>query len=318
MFSILILAALLSQPVLPLHTYNGINNGIVVQVELPEGEDVGHLVLKSHDGQQLSNPAAVTKGTHNIVARIPEIKKLESAVWLELLVNGETVGESLVIQPLASREVPVVEEVFRQDGKTSYTKIVGWQNEAEEDGVEGAFISGWRVYVAKDILIETDHGNILVAMRPDAAPNTVWNFRELAKGGLYQNTNFHRIVPLSSKGHPFVIQGGDPTGTGMGGAGSWLPIENSSLEHDFGVISMARAGDTDSAGCQFFLCLSREGTARLDGQYCSFGETIEGEEVIRLIAQSPLRDPSTGEPITPPRINSISLVPKKSIDSIPE
>jgi peptidyl-prolyl cis-trans isomerase B (cyclophilin B) len=148
-------------------------------------------------------------------------------------------------------------------------------------------------------------------MRPDVAPNTVWNFRELASGGLYQNTTFHRIVPLSSKGHPFVIQGGDPTGTGMGGAGNWLPIENSSLKHEFGVISMARAGDPDSAGCQFFLCLSREGTARLDGQYCSFGETVNGKEVINLIAEVPLRDPSTGEPMNPPQIHSITLIPKK-------
>ncbi|MGY8752686.1 MAG: peptidylprolyl isomerase, partial [Phycisphaerales bacterium] len=128
-------------------------------------------------------------------------------------------------------------------------------------------------------------------------------------GGLYQNTTFHRIVPLSSKGHPFVIQGGDPTGTGMGGAGSWLPIENSALPHDFGVISMARAGDPDSAGCQFFLCLSREGTARLDGQYCSFGETVSGDEVIRAIALVPLADPASGEPVSPPIIHSISLIP---------
>jgi peptidyl-prolyl cis-trans isomerase B (cyclophilin B) len=311
MFSTFILATLVSQSIVPLHTYNGISNGIVVQVELPEGEDIGHLVLRNYDGQQLSNPTPVTKGTHNLVARVPEIKNIKSAVWIELLIGGEPVGESLVVQPLASRDVPVVEEAFSPDGKATYTKIVGWKNEAEEDGIEGRFISGWRVYVAKDILIETDRGNIRVAMRPDVAPNTVWNFCELAAGGLYQNTTFHRIVPLSSKGHPFLIQGGDPTGTGIGGAGSWLPIENSSLKHEFGVISMARAGDPDSAGCQFFLCLSREGTARLDGQYCSFGETVNGKEVINLIAEVPLRDPSTGEPMNPPQIHSITLIPKK-------
>ena len=72
---------------------------------------------------------------------------------------------------------------------------------------------------------------------------------------------------------------------------------------------MARAGDPDSAGCQFFFCLSRLGTARLDGQYCSFGETIEGEEVIRKIAALPLADPATGKPVKPPIIQSIRLIP---------
>jgi peptidyl-prolyl cis-trans isomerase B (cyclophilin B) len=72
---------------------------------------------------------------------------------------------------------------------------------------------------------------------------------------------------------------------------------------------MARAGDPDSAGCQFFLCLSRAGTARLDNQYCAFGETVEGEETIRAIAAVKLRDPAAGKPVSPPTIKTISLVP---------
>ena len=163
----------------------------------------------------------------------------------------------------------------------------------------------------QDAVIATNEGDIRVAFRPDVAPNTVWNFRELASGGFYHNTTFHRIVPMTSKGHPFVIQGGDPTGTGSGGPGYWLPIENSDLPHDVGVVSMARAGDPDSAGSQFFFCLSRAGTARLDGQYCSFGETIDGEDVIQKIAATPLADPASGKPVTPPTIHSITLVPAK-------
>ena len=72
---------------------------------------------------------------------------------------------------------------------------------------------------------------------------------------------------------------------------------------------MARAGNPDSAGSQFFLCLSREGTARLDGQYCSFGETVDGGDVIRKIANTPIENPETGKPSIPPTINSIRLVP---------
>ncbi|MBC8309780.1 MAG: peptidylprolyl isomerase [Planctomycetes bacterium] len=209
---------------------------------------------------------------------------------------------------MTSRKVPVVEEALRPDGETKYSKIIGWEDEAEEDGVDIPFVSGWRVYLDQDAIIETSDGDIRISLRPDVAPNTVWNFRELALGGFYQNTSFHRIVPMTSKGHPFVIQGGDPTGTGSGGPGFWLPIEESTLQHDFGVISMARASDPDSAGSQFFLCLSREGTARLDGQYCSFGETIEGEDVIRKIAATPLSNPASGKPVNPPQIKRVTLV----------
>ncbi len=310
MFSTTILTLLIiTQQVTPLRTYNGLNNGIVVDIDLPKSEATGHLVLVDFQDQEVSVPVSVTSGTINLVHNIPEVSGLTSAVLLQLVVNKKQVGESIVIQPMVSREVPVVEEATRPNGTSTYTKIVGWKNEAEEDGVDGVFVSGWRVYVNKDVRIETSEGNIRIALRPDVAPNTVWNFRELAAGNFYDNTTFHRVVPLSSKGHPFVIQGGDPTGTGMGGPGYWLPIEKSSLPHDFGVISMARAGDPDSAGCQFFLCLSRAGTARLDNQYCAFGETVEGEETIRAIAAVKLRDPAAGKPVSPPTIKTISLVP---------
>mgnify|MGYP001391525776 CR=1 FL=1 len=299
------------QPIAPIRTYNGLNNGIIVEVEMQNNE-VGKVVLFDYENNQLSSPAIIMNGTHNLVSRIPEIKKLTKAAWVQAFVQDEPVGEPIVIQPMLSREVPIVKEELRPDGETTYTKIIGWKNEAEEDGVEGPFLSGWRVYVDKDALIETSKGDIRITLRPDVAPNTVWNFRELVRGGLYQKTTFHRIVPMTSKGHPFVIQGGDPTGTGMGGAGAWLPIEHSTLPHDFGVISMARAGDPDSAGCQIFICLSREGTARLDNQYCSFGETIDGGEVINAIASVQLADPATGQPVNPPIIKSITLIPKKN------
>ncbi|MDP6602414.1 MAG: peptidylprolyl isomerase, partial [Phycisphaerales bacterium] len=128
---------------------------------------------------------------------------------------------------------------------------------------------------------------------------------------------FHRIVPLTARGQGFVIQAGDPTGTGSGGPGWWLPIERSDLPHDFGVISMARANDPDSAGSQFFLCLSREGTARLDGQYCAFGETVEGEVTIKAIAATPLSDPASGRPAEAPMILDMMLAPAPARSPLP-
>ena len=301
-------------PVTPHHTYNSVSNGIMVDIEVGATNDVARLVLIDYKNNPLAPPATMTSGTHDLISRIPAIRNLTEAARLQLTISGRGVAPPIVIQPMTSREVPIVEDTLRSDGVSTYTKIVGWQDEATEDGLETPFVSGWRVYEEKNAMIKTSEGDIRISLRPDVAPNTVWNFRELAKGELYQNTSFHRIVPMASKGHPFVIQGGDPTGTGSGGPGYWLPIENSDLPHDFGVISMARADNPDSAGSQFFLCLSREGTARLDGQYCSFGETVEGEDVIRKIAASPLANPATGKPIDPPTIKSISLVPPAPIN----
>jgi peptidyl-prolyl cis-trans isomerase B (cyclophilin B) len=309
MFTLLAITLLVSHPVTPVQTYNSVNDGIAIRVKPGDGIEVIRAVLLDNNNKPLSPIIKISTGTHNLVTKMPQITDLTRAAWLQIFIFDVPVQSPLVIQPMKSRETPLVEESLRPDGENTYTKIVGWEDEAEEDELKTPFISGWRVYMDHDAIIETSEGTIRVALRPDSAPNTVWNFRELIKGNFYDNTTFHRIVPMTSKGHPFVIQGGDPTGTGYGGPGYWLPIENSDLQHDFGVLSMARAGNPDSAGSQFFLCLSREGTARLDGQYCSFGETIEGGDVIRKIAATPLADPASGKPSHPPVIRSITLVP---------
>lgn len=309
MLSLLIACVIGSQPIMPLHTYNGVNNGIVIQVELPEETDVGYVLLLDHANNEIAPPAAVIEGTHDLIRRLPAIASVTTAAWVQLLIDDVPVGSPLVVQAMTSRKVPLVEESKIPNSDATYTKIVGWKDEAEEDGIAGPFVNGWRVYVDQNAIIETSQGDIQIALRPDVAPNTVWNFLELAQGGFYRQSTFHRIVPMTSKGHPFVIQGGDPTGTGSGGPGWWLPIEQSELQHDFGVISMARARDPDSAGSQFFICLSRAGTARLDGQYCAFGTTMRGDDVVRAIAAVPLADPSMGKPIVPPTIKGIHLIP---------
>lgn len=303
-----LLTIALSQQLAPVHLYNNKKNGIIVDVEITKNIETAQLVLCDADFTKISNVAAITSGTHDITRRIPEIQELTRPALLQLCVDGKSVGTPIWIQPLLSREIPIVEEAIRPNGETKYTKIIDWENEAKEDGFETPIISGWRVYKSQDAIFETSKGEIHVRLRPDAAPNTAWNFMKLVNGGFYNNTVFHRIVPMTSKGQPFVIQGGDPTGTGSGGPGYWLPIENSNLPHDFGVLSMARASDPDSAGSQFFFCLSREGTARLDGQYCAFGTTISGGEVIESIAAVQLANPSLGTPQNPPLVNSIELV----------
>lgn len=132
------------------------------------------------------------------------------------------------------------------------------------------------------VTIETAEGVIKVELYPEVAPNTVRNFLSLVKKGFYDGTIFHRVIP------GFVIQGGDPEGTGMGGPDYHIRGEfakngsKNDLKHTKGVISMARASHPDSAGSQFFLMAGD--APYLDGNYAAFGKIIEGlEEVDRIV-----------------------------------
>lgn len=134
------------------------------------------------------------------------------------------------------------------------------------------------------VTIEMENGNSIKAeLYPEIAPNTVKNFISLVQSGFYNGVIFHRVIP------GFMIQGGDPTGTGMGGPGYSIKGEFTSnrfkndLKHDRGVLSMARSMRPDSAGSQFFIMVAK--SPHLDGQYASFGKVIEGmEEVDRIVS----------------------------------
>lgn len=125
------------------------------------------------------------------------------------------------------------------------------------------------------------YGSIVMELYPDIAPNTVNNFISLVKSGFYDNNSFHRLVP------GFVLQGGDPDGTGSGGPGYTIKGEftnngfENGLKHDKWVISMARSQDNDSAGSQFFICLDAANT--LDGSYAAFGKVIDGFKILETI-----------------------------------
>lgn len=147
-------------------------------------------------------------------------------------------------------------------------------------------------------VLETTYGTMIIEFYEMDAPNTVANFKKLARSGFYDGTAFHRIV----KG--FMIQGGDPFSkepnhprVGTGDPGYRIKAEFNARPHVFGVISMARAQDPDSAGCQFFICT---GDARfLDRQYTAFGQLIKGEDVLRKIDAVPTRAGRTGEKSEP-------------------
>jgi peptidyl-prolyl cis-trans isomerase B (cyclophilin B) len=233
---------------------------------------------------------------------------------VQAVVRGTPEGAPLLVTPLIGRPTIRVATEMRPDGVTPYTRIIGWgdtlldPSNAEHQRLRAAWAkedpaphSGFRVERDRDVLFETTAGRIRFAMRPDAAPNTARNFVDLAAAGFYDGTIVLRVVPRGRGGKPFVIQGGDPTGTGDGGPGYDIPLEPSTLPHDFGVLSMARNDWPDSAGSQWFVALTREETTRLDGQYCAFGQAVEGAEAIA--------DEKTGRPVEPVRVLRATAVP---------
>ncbi len=129
-------------------------------------------------------------------------------------------------------------------------------------------------------IIKTEKGDLTVEFYDQDAPGTVENFKKLSKSGYYDGVTFHRVIP------DFVIQGGDPTGTGSGGPGYEIKCEldGGNQYHDRGVLSMAHRG-RDTGGSQFFICHSRNNTAHLDGNHTCFGKVTENLDVIDQIQQ---------------------------------
>lgn len=123
--------------------------------------------------------------------------------------------------------------------------------------------------------IHTEKGLMKVEFYEKDAPNTVKNFVELSQKGFYDGLTFHRVIP------DFVIQGGCPQGTGVGGPGYSIDceLEGDNQHHDRGVLSMAHAG-RNTGGSQFFICHSRTNTAHLDRNHTCFGRVVEGLDVI--------------------------------------
>ena len=157
------------------------------------------------------------------------------------------------------------------------------------------------------VITVKDYGTIRVELDPVAAPVTVENFVKLVNEGFYDGLTFHRIIS------GFMIQGGDPTGTGMGGSEQTIQgefaengVENP-ISHVRGTISMARAMDPDSASSQFFIV--HEDSLFLDGAYAGFGSVLEGMEVVDAICEkTPVADDNgTVEPDSQPVISSIVM-----------
>lgn len=181
------------------------------------------------------------------------------------------------------------------------------QNNANQQGEEATSEPGVpEIPVQEDevpvVTMEMENGGIVkMELYPDVALHSVNNFVALVESGFYDGLTFHRIIP------GFMVQGGDPEGTGQGGPGYAIKGEFSSngiennLSHERGILSMARSQDADSAGSQFFIM--HEDGPSLDGNYAAFGNVIEGMEVIDQIAETETVEvpsqnhPDAGKPV---------------------
>ena len=172
----------------------------------------------------------------------------------------------------------------------------------EENVTNDTGIPEGKVYARIEV---EGYGTIELELYPDIAPQTVCNFCSLARQGFYDGSIFHRVI------RNFMIQGGDPTGTGSGGPGYVIKGEftangfTNDLEHTRGVISMARMNKPmDSAGCQFFIC--HQDSPHLNGQYAAFGRVISGMEVVDAIANVAV-NPVNYRPLESVVIKSITI-----------
>ena len=165
-------------------------------------------------------------------------------------------------------------------------------------------------------MITTNHGRMVVEFWSDVAPNTVANFKKLARAGFYDGTAFHRVI------RDFMIQGGDPLTKDPAAEGRWgtgdpgykIKAEFNDRHHGKGVLSMARSSSPDSAGCQFFICHGDAGF--LDRQYTAFGTLSQGLDTLDKIAAVPCKaagERSPSRPVQRVHVESIQIVDRSSL-----
>lgn len=150
-------------------------------------------------------------------------------------------------------------------------------------------------------------GEFIIELMPEFAPETAANFESLAREGFYDGVIFHRVID------DFMAQGGDPTGTGMGGSGKNIKGEfaqngfvQNTLSHTRGVVSMARSMDPNSASSQFFICYGD--CTFLDGQYAAFGKVVEGMETVDDFLKIERRGPEGGTPVEEIKIKKMTVL----------
>jgi len=315
----------------PEATYHGVNRPIPVRIDLGETEGARIALYGMESGARLGVSGILpTDGrTVDLAALFPVVWTARRPVVMaaQLEAGGDPVGAPVVVQPVVEPPRAIdgltaaVMDAFERSDAAELTRLLQLDREARrrlrdevvlDDGAHPV-VSGVRVWVHERVTLDTDAGPIELDVAPWAAPETTARFLELVRGGFYDGVAFHRVVPRDERGAPFLIQAGDPSGTGGGGAGSWTDFEPTPMRHDAGVVSMARRpGDPNSNGSQFLICLSREACSSLDGRYTAFARVVGGMETVWSIATAPADD--DGTPETPVVIRRAVATPAPPFD----
>lgn len=253
-------------------------------------------------------------------------------LYAQLVVDERPVGAPVVLEPLLNprrfedRLTSNVADAFARRDAVELTRLLALTSKAREGMVADVVerpsepvFAGRRAYVLRDVILDTSEGSMRVALEPLSAPRTVYRFLTLVEGGFYRDMAFHRVISADASGLPFLVQTGDPTGTGRGGSGELADFERSTLAHTRGVLSMARLpDDPNTNGSQFFICLSREACSKLDGKYTSFATVVEGLETLDAIASTPLAPAEEEGPTVPQRpIHPPVLRQARAVDAAP-
>lgn len=303
----------------PEQAYIGVNRAAPVLVTAGDsGDHSGRLeiALLEPVTARIIERRRIEPGRVDLSAVFPLLwtRSTPTTVYAQLFDEGRPVGAALVIRPLLSppRATDGLTAALRDAAAARLTDELGRLGTLPADRrgamrrlvhIEPApatVLSGLKITPDRHVVLETSEGPITLALRHDAAPNTCEAFLELVEGGLYTDVPFHRVVGASPGRRPFVIQTGDPTGSGDGGAGRTINFEPSPIPHDFGVVSMARRDDDpNSAGSQFFICLSREACQSLDGAYVGFAHVVDGAGAVGAISRTPVGPRNPDDPLSP-------------------
>jgi peptidyl-prolyl cis-trans isomerase B (cyclophilin B) len=209
-------------------------------------------------------------------ASLPHSAELDAAL-LELVALGDGVA------PLTARSDVLVQEITALNAavESLSMELAGTEPPQAVEGQPGgekAPRAPVDLSAVPVVELTTSEGVMVLALRPDRAPETVENFLKLVRQGFYDGLTFHRVVPR------FLAQGGCPEGDGSGGPGWTVDAEFNDLPHRAGTLSMARFAHPDSAGSQFFLCLD-DWSSELDGRYTVFGNMLAGRDTLQRIAE---------------------------------
>lgn len=296
--------------------YNAVNQPIPFTITPPDTDAPLRLLLIDPLSREVigSRPVSLTDTDLSRLFPILWTTRRPRLLLLQLEVDAEPTGAPLVLEPLLtptrhrSAWLSQLDDAASRRDADALNRLLALTSSATdrlrsriaEVSANDTAYSGLRIYPARTVILRTDLGDIELRLFPEHAPKTVFRFLHLVEGGFYDNLSFHRTLSTDHSGNPFLIQTGDPTATGRGGAGEWSDYEPSKLPHTFGTVSIARRSDDPNTNAgQFFICLSRAACAHLDDHNTVFARIVRGAETIRAIALKPsdLRDPD--DPTSP-------------------